>query len=222
MPDAYQNLLANFEVDMPGNGGKFQLQTLEEVDLFEQTRDAYIKDYGLTKQNDLLTLGSILSLTVEKFRAQKQLTGMEPELDANNVPTGRYKVSKEKKERSAALSTITKISAEIREIEKTMGLDKKTRDAGGQHSTANYIDLLKRKAHEYGVRITERTKEFERVMMEARWKIRLLRNGDPEDRAHHNITETEIINWLEKELAKIEANDKKWAKEKGKLFVGKA
>jgi hypothetical protein len=57
--------------------------------------------------------------------------------------------------------------------------------------------------------------------MELRWKLRLLQNGDDEDRKYHNVSEKSICEWAARELAKLEEADKKWAKEKGKVFVGR-
>lgn len=210
-----------YSVDFPG-GGSMRLFTPEEVDLFERTSRKYVEDYALTKTNDLVLLGAILTQIVVMHRSQQRLAGMEPEINEEGQPTGRYRAIKVKPaELSAAQSIVTKCATEIRDLEKALGIDKKSREAGGQHTVANYVENLKRAAHQYGVRITERVKEFEAFNMELRWKLRLLRNGDDEDRAYHNITPESICEWAERELARIEAQDKDWAKTKGKVYAGK-
>jgi len=212
----------NFEVDLPG-GGKLQLRSVDEVDLFEKQRDRYVKDYSLSKTNDLVLLGALLSQNLAMFRAQQRLNGMEPVTDAQGVPTGQYKIANNVKpaDMSAAQNVIIKAAEEVRAIEKALGIDKKTREAGGQHTVANYVTNLKRAAHQMGVHITARTKAYEKFVMELRWKVRLLKNGDPEDRQYHNITPTSIIDWAEQEMAKLEEIDKKFAKDKGRVFAGK-
>jgi hypothetical protein len=59
------------------------------------------------------------------------------------------------------------------------------------------------------------------VMMDARWKLRLLRNGDPEDRAYHKLTPQAFCDWLEAELGKLEEIDKKYARDKHAVYVGR-
>lgn len=209
------------EVDLPA-GGKLALRTQDEVDLWEELADKYVKDYGLTKSNDLALLGAILSQHLSLFRAQQRSNAMIPETDTAGVPTGRYLIDPNSKPQdvASAQSAITKASAEIREMEKTLGIDKKTREAGGVFNIADYITTLKRAAHKMGVHIQKRLKLYEGFNNDLSWRIRLLRNGDEEDRAQHGITEKSIIEFCEQEIAKIEIEDKKYAK-KHAIFVGK-
>jgi hypothetical protein len=189
-----------YEVELPG-GGKLPVRDEHEVVMWNTTMRRYISDYNLTKANDLVLLGAILSQILSMYRAQRDLS--DPKKAAN------------------AQVLITKATQEIRAGEKALGVDKVSREKGGAHTIADYVGNLKKAAYEKGIHISERVTEYERVMMEARWKIRLLRNGDVEDRAYHSISERSIIDWLESELAVLEQKDKKWAREKGAIFVGK-
>lgn len=193
---------SQFLVDLPG-GGALALGGVEEVDLWEGSAKRYIEDYGLHKQNDLVLVGAILSQQLAMYRAQQDLN--------------------DTKKASSAQNTIIKAATEIRELEKALGIDKKTREQGGQHTVADFITRLKRAGHEKAVRISERVKEHEALANELRWRIRLYRNGDDEDRAYHRDTMTAdtIVDFAERGLATIEANDQKWAREKGKVFVGR-
>jgi hypothetical protein len=211
----------DFEVDLPA-GGRLMLHSLEEVDLWEESAKRYMQDYQLTQQNDLLLLGAVLSQQLAMFRAQQRMNGMAPKLDDKGVPTGQY-VRKELKvnDMGAAQSTIIKASTEIRELEKALGIDKKTREAGGAHTVQNYVGTLKAAARQYGIHLSKRMREYERVMMDARWRLRLMRNGDAEDRAYHKLTPQTVCDWLEGELAKLEELDKQYAREKHAVFVGR-
>lgn len=224
MTDPYGHALPpSFEVALPA-GGRLHLQSLEEVELWEESAKRYMDAYHLSEQNDLLTLGAILSQQLVIFRAQQRLNGMVPELDDMDVPTGRYRVDKEAlkpSEMSAAQSTITKASTEIRELERALGIDKRTREAGGQHTVQDYVQTLKGAAREYGVHVSKRVKAYERVCMEARWRLRLLDNGDAEDRAYHDLTPAKFCDWMRGQLAELEEADKRFAHEKGKLVVGR-
>ena len=192
--------MSQFSVELPG-GGSLELKDGDEVDLWNTSAERYIQDYALVKQNDLVLLGAILAQNLAMYRAQRDL--IDPKLAG------------------AAQQMITKASTEIRELEKALGIDKKTREAGGQHTVGNYIATLKKAAHAKGVHITERVKAYEAFAMELRWRLRVLRNGDDEDRKYHDISPEAICAWAEKQLADLEEGDKKWAREKGRLFVGR-
>jgi hypothetical protein len=211
----------DFGVDLPA-GGRLTLNSVEEVDLWEESAKRYLQDYQLSQQNDLLLLGAILSQQLAMFRAQQRMNGMKPQLDEKGVPTGQYVRSELKvNEMGAAQTTIIKASTEIRELEKALGIDKKTREQGGAHTVQNYVTTLKKAAREYGIHLNERMKAYEKVSMDARWKLRLLRNGDPEDRAYHKLTPQAFCDWLEGELAKLEEIDKTYARDKHAVFVGR-
>lgn len=206
MADPTQTL----KVEFPA-GGTLDLVSDEEVELFERSAKRYREDYALTKMNDLVLVGAILTQMIVMHRAQKRLSEMALK------PPEDQKVG----DLSSTQAIVTKCAEEIRDLEKALGIDKKTRDSGGQHTVANYLTALKRAAHQYGVHIAERVKAYEAVMMEARWKLRLLENGDDEDKAYHDISEKSICDWLRRELADLEAKDKTWAKTKGRVYLGK-
>lgn len=190
----------NLQVDLPA-GGRLTLKNADEVTLWEESARRYITDYGISKTNDLVLLGAILSQNIAMYRAQLDLG--------------------DPKKANAAVTLIGKTSEQIRELEKALGIDKKTREQGGQHTVADYVTRLKRAGNAKGVRIAERVKAFEAFNMELRWKLRLLENGDDEDRAYHNLSPESICAWARNELAKLEEADKQWAMQKGKIFVGR-
>jgi hypothetical protein len=212
----------SFEVELPG-GGVLHLQTQDEVDLWENSRERYIQSYGLNEQNDLLLLGAVLSQQLAMFRAQQRMNGMEAEFDSSGLPTGRYVKSQNLKasDVTAAQNIITKAAAEIRELEKALGIDKKTREQGGQETVRGYVATLKAAAREYGLHVSERMKRYEGVCMEARWKLRLLRNGDAEDRAYHHLTPDTLLEWLERELAELEQFDQQFGRHYAKAYLGR-
>lgn len=199
-PSAPERKGGTFEVSLPA-GGVVKLNTAEEAEFWKQTAKRYIDDYAITKSNDLVMLGAILSQAVMMYRAQTEMS------DPKKGPS--------------ASKAIREAAAEIRELEKALGLDKRTREAGGQHTVADYVTSLKRAAHMKGVRISERVKAYESFAMEMRWRLRLLANGDEEDARYHEVSPEKICKWAAEELQKLEEADKKWAREKGAVFVGK-
>lgn len=206
-------------VDLPA-GGKLTLTTVEEVELWQESRDRYIEDYNFSKQNDLSLLGALLQQQIIVYRAQQEIAGMEPEFDSQNLPTGQWK-RMEDADTEGAINRMNKAIGQIQSIEKALGVDKKSREAGGAFSVHDYLQNLKLAAHEYGVHVTERTLKVEEVLNESLWRVRLLLNGDDEDKAYHNLTPDNFITWLDGELEEIVANDKTYANQKGKLWIGK-
>jgi hypothetical protein len=212
---------SNFEVELPA-GGKMYLQSEEEVDLWDKTKYRYIEDYHLANINDLHLLGAILQQQVLLFRSQRLMNGMEPELDNSGVPTGRYMTKKlDAQEMVAAQKLMNTATAEIRALEKTLGLTKEQRESGGQMNLANYLRTLKRAAHDRGIHISERVKKYEAFVQDLSWRLRVLANADTEDRAYHDVTPANICDWARERIAELEAADKKWAREIGSLYIGK-
>lgn len=212
---------AHLMVDLPA-GGRIPLKTQEEVDLWLESKEKYISDYQLAQQNDLNLLGAILIQQIILFRQQQLLAGMEAELDVRGIPTGRYvAVVMKAPQISSAQATLIKASDEIQKIEKSLGIDKKTREQGGQHTVQQYVLTLKGLSREYGIHISKRLTEYERVMMDARQRLRILHNADEEDRAYHNISTDSICDWLADELVALEKLDKEFAKTKHALYLGK-
>lgn len=213
--------VADYQVELPA-GGVLHLQTPDEVDFWRVSYDRYKEDYTLSKQNDLIALGQLLQQQIILFRAQTAINGMEPELDAGGVPTGSYKrVELDGGEVASWQKTMASAASEMRALEKQLGIDKATREQGGAHTTDGYIKTLKRAAHQRAVHIAQRTLEYERVVNELRVRLRLLYNGDQEDRKYHNITPKTILDWLKEECARLEEVDKKHNRERGKVWLGK-
>lgn len=211
-----------YEVILPA-GGKIVLKTPDEVEMVKQLADRYKKDFQLTKLNDLMHLNVILQHSITMYRAQTVLNGMEAEKDEDGRPTGRYvEVELSSTEQKQAQERLVKASEQISKIEQQLGIDKKTREsAKGQGGLNDYVSELKLAGHEYGVHIVKRIKMMEGLVNELSWRIRILRNGDAEDRAHHGITPDTIIELAEKGIAKIQEQDREYANEVGKLYLGK-
>lgn len=213
--------ISDYSVELPA-GGTLHLQSADEVNLWTSALAKYQEDYLISKHNDLVTLGSLLQQQLVIYRAQVAINGMEPEVDKQGVPTGRYRrVEIDGADLAAYQKALTEAAKEMRALEKALGIDKPTREQGGAHTVDNYIRTLKKAAHDRGVHITEMVLEYQRVMKELEWKLRLLYNGDAQDRAYHNISPKSVLDWLRDEVAELNARDREWANQVGKLYVGK-
>lgn len=210
-----------FEVEAPA-GGRLYLRNQEEVDLWEEMAESYKTDYRLVRQGELVLLGSLLTQALIIYRCQQELTGLVPKHDADGVPLNEMEEKKvTPTERNAIQKSLGDATKEIREIEKQLRIDKKSLDAGGSQTVANYVLTLKKAGHRMGIHIFKRTKMYEQFAMDLRWRLRLLRNGDDEDRRYHDISEEKICAWAEGVLSEVESFDKEFAKEQSLLFGGK-
>lgn len=212
---------SSFEVELP-SGGKMHLQSDEEVDLWNRSHDRYREDYHLSKLNDLVLVGAILQQQITLYRAQCALNGIEPQLDNAGVPTGQYIQRKlDADETDKYLRMLNTASGEIQKVEKALGIDKVSREAGGTVSVENYLRIVKRAAHERGIHINERVKFIEGFAMELKMRLRILHNADAEDRNYHGITPDSILEWAGEQMDEMEQLDKAFAASKGKLYLGK-
>lgn len=195
------------------------LHSAEELDLWNRSAARYQQDYHLTKLNDLVLMGAILTQQIVMFRAQQQVNGLTAEFDASGVPTGRY-IRTGEDDAAKAHKTLILASGEIQKIEAALGIDKVTREKGGQHTVAHYVETLKKAAHIRGLHISKRTLKYEEFVNDLRWQLRLLRNGDAEDRGAHNLTDKTVLEFCHERLTELEEVDKTFARERGKLFIG--
>jgi hypothetical protein len=211
----------DFTVELP-SGGTLHVQSPNEVELWETALARYREEYQIVKMNDLVTLGALLQQHLILYRCQWAVNGMEPETDRQGVPTGRYRrVEMKASDLAAYQKTLTEAAKEMRALEKSLGIDRATREAGGAHTVDSYLTTLKRAAHQRGIHITKRTLAYEAFVNEARWRVRMLFHADAEDRAYHKIDPKAVLTWVYHELQRLEQVDKDFAHERGKLYLGR-
>lgn len=212
-----------FTVELPGGGATIPLQTKEEVDRWNTLAAGYTDQYDLRKVNDLTNLGTLLVQHISLYRGQLGLSGRVPEMDVDDLPTGRMVTRKLKPaELKGFQQQINDASKEIREIEKAMGIDKKSRDQAGDESIKSWLIGMKEKAHRYGLHVSKRVQHYEEFTMELRWRLRLNEIGDAEDKHYEDCTDEGVVKWAREQLAELEQADKDFAQEEGALVIGSA
>lgn len=212
----------DYRVDLPG-GGTFPGQSPDEVDLAEEVTRSYVKEFNITKGSDLQKVADIVVQRILIHRAHQEMSGLQPVFDVRGRPTGELKrVDRPKPNQMSQLQkTVGEAQREIRAIDKSLGVDKATREQGGGESTQDYLRRTKEAGHTYAVHLHESAKACLKLSKECSWRLRLLAGEDEEDRGHHGLTEESFCEWLRGEVAKLEEADKRWAKDKYALFVGK-
>jgi hypothetical protein len=211
-----------FEVKMPA-GGTVQLHGDAEVDLWTTLESRYKSDYRINKINDLVQLGMLLMQNIALFRAQRSLAGISEKLGDDGLPTGEIEhVQLKDADVSRFNGEIRNAAKEIRDIERAMGIDKRSREAGGDESVRDYLTRLKRLAHDYGLHVNGRVKALEEFAMELKWRLRVAENGDAEDRTYMDCTPDAIMRWARDQLDVLEENEKVFARHQNALIVGQA
>lgn len=211
----------NYEVELPA-GGRLYLLSPDEVDLWDKSKERYVEDYHLVNTNDLHVLGAILQQQILAYRAQFLVNGVEAEVDSAGVPTGRYvQTKKSTDDMRTAQKMLSDATDQIAKLEKVLGIDKASREAGGQVSVQTYVRTLKRAAHERGIHLSKRVMAYEQFVQDLTWRLRVLKNADPEDKAYHDITPEKICEWARGETDSLAEVDRKFAAERGALYVGK-
>lgn len=210
-----------YKVDLHG-GGEIHLQSKSELDRWTTLDSKYREEYRLSKGNDLAMLDVILQTHMLLYRAQNALNGMEPVLDKDDLPTGRYTYHQPKPvEVERAQKSMVEASKEIRALEKVLGIDRSSREAQGGQTLDSYLTNLKGAANEYGIHVSNRFKAYEQFTADLRWRLRLNENGDEEDRRYHQCDDKDILRWCREELEKLEKIDQEFAHEKQKLWLGR-
>jgi hypothetical protein len=208
---------------MPGTDRPVYLQSQEEVDLWSTLDTSYRHEYDLRKINDLTNLGTLLIQHVNLSRAQMALSGRVPELDPDNLPTGRFqsRVLKPAEVKSYQ-EQVTNAGKEIREIEKTMGIDRKSRDQAGDEGVRSWLIGMKARAHRYGLHVSRRVTAYEEFVNELVWRLNLNLNGDAEDKHYESCDDAGIVKWAREETERLAEVDRKFAQDEGALVLGVA
>lgn len=210
-----------FKVDAPA-GGSIHLRSQEEVDLYTEMAEAYMRDYRLGRSGEKVLLGALLTQALTLFRCQQDLSGVKERYDTSGIGTGEYvRAEVTAAERQAIQKMMEMATKEIRATEIALGIDKKSRDAGSNESVATYISTVKRAGHRMGVHIHKRVFMYEAFVKELGWRVRLNKNGDAEDKKYHDISPEKICEWIIGQIAEMEEYDKQFAKSQKKLFGGK-
>ena len=209
-------------VELPGGGGRIPLQSRDEYDQWVRLEAAYREEYQFTKINDLTALSTLLVQHINLFRAQLGLSGRVPAVDEDGLPTGGYEQRPLKSSEIRSFQEqITQASKEIREIEKAIGVDKKSRESAGEENNRQWLIRMKARAHRYGLHVSRRVTAYEAFVMELRWRIRLNEIGDAEDKHYESCDDAGIIFWIRQQLKELEEADRKFAADEGALVVGR-
>lgn len=181
-----------------------------EVGYFDERRDRYLRDNHFINVSDFQDLDRLIvaELLVQRwgtFVSQKRDYWGEA-VDENNLQ-----------------KAIKDHSGEIRQLKKSLGLDKETRDkVKGEDSVDAYIKALRQRAAEFGVMRDMQSAKAIELWQHLVGVITLYNNCDEDERLEQHCTAPEIIKWID-EVARPEFDviDAHFRHEKQRMWIRK-
>ena len=112
-------------------------------------------------------------------------------------------------------------SAELRQLKKTMGLDRETREkVRGENSVDNFIAQLRNRARHFGYMRNEQAAKAIELLMEIVALVQLHDNCNEKERIELNVTYEEIFRWLREEaFPKFEEIDQKFRATEQRMWI---
>jgi hypothetical protein len=167
------------------SGKVTQVQTDQEAEYFEESRDAYLKQTKFTENTDLKDLDRLLVLELMTFRWTQHLAaGVDYDGDMVN-------------ERQLT-ADIKLYSDQINKIKESMGLSKKAReDAAADGNFSAWLSDLKARARLFGIHRENQLTKALVLMKELFTIVNTYDRCDAEERRKTGFeNEGEILDWI--------------------------
>ena len=168
-------------------GGEFTVLTQKEMDQYRELSERYTAHNQILNISDLQDLDRILYLEVLSARYANWLsvgTDYHGELIDERLISGMIK----------------DFSGELRQLKKSVGLDKPSRQREQSENLSDYIENLKIRAKEFGIMREEQLTEALTLFHDLQAAVTLHDNcHDDEERKEQNATQDHIFRWLREE-----------------------
>lgn len=162
---------------------EFEVLTKEEKDIFEGTLRKYLDEYKFENISDLQDLDRLVSLELLSYRYTAWLIRGS---DYDNLKFAEKDVRDHK----------VKVDKEIRDLKKSLGMDRKNRFESEQQSTAEYLNNLLRRAKEFGVHRNSQVAKSMDLFNDLKTMIGLHDRTDEEERRHLGVDTEQILDWI--------------------------
>lgn len=165
------------------SGGQFQVH-ISELKWFNDRRLKYLSDNHFTNISDLQDLDRLLISELLVWRwgiwlSQKSDYWGDP-IDENNWA-----------------KAVKDHSSEIRQLKKSLGLDKETRDRQkGEGSISQYIENLRSRAREFGYKRNEEASKAIELFQQLKALLVLHDNTDEQERIEQKIRVEDLLDWI--------------------------
>lgn len=123
-------------------GSEIELLHEREVNFYVAARDRYLTDFKFSLASDFRALDRLLLLETQMYRCQWQLS----------ASTDYQGVDLDVSDETLLRKAIKELGAQISEAQRDLGLTKVQRDKASEDSVGAYIEKLKLRAREHGIK----------------------------------------------------------------------
>lgn len=171
-------------VDLP-SGAVFLVLTEEERNHVEARVGQYQTQFEFQNVSDLAGLDLIIEKELLAHRTALYLSRGKDYFGEAIDEVAQFRWLKE-------------LSAELRQLKKSLGMDKVSRDkAKGEGSIPEYLEKLRTRALTFGYMRNGQANKSIELSMELTARITLYVNCTPEERVEMKVTEKDIIEWIQ-------------------------
>lgn len=177
---AYVNTLI---VTGVASDAEFEVLTVEEKDIYEATMKKYLTDYKFDNISDLQDLDRLVALELLSYRYSAWLI---KGFDYEGLQFAEKDVRDHKQ----------KVDVEIRNLKKSLGMDRKNRFESEQQSVSEYISALHRRAREFGIHRDNQIAKAMDLFEDLKTMIGLYDRSDEEERRELGVDQEQIMEWI--------------------------
>lgn len=175
-----------FPVQTP-SGSMINLMTQDEADWFDERQKLYVSQNKFTNQSDLSDLDRVLFMECMIHRWSTWITqGFDyfmARVDEKQIQ-----------------QNIAEYSKELRQIKKSLGIDKVTRDQSKAESVGDYITKLLQRAKEFGYHRNEQYQKAVTSIYELKTMVGLYDRSDETEREDLGLSQESILEWIRTNL----------------------
>lgn len=189
------------------SGGTYHVYD-SEYQWFETRRDKYMKDNSFTNISDLQDLDRVLMTELLVWRwsiwLSQKLDYWGEAIDENTLQ-----------------KAVKDHSAELRQLKKSMGLDKESRDKKrGEGSVHHYLEQLRERASHFGYMRNDQSAKLQELGQQLIALVTLHENCTDQERIEQHVTQGELYTWIRDVFIKeFEEIDEKFRQTNQKYWI---
>lgn len=179
----------------------------KEFQYFKTRSSKYLSDNDFQNVSDFQDIDRLLIL---ELLCQRWGLWISTQRDYWGEPVDENSLQKSLKEHSA----------EIRQLKKSLGLDRETREkVRGEDSPENYLSRLRQRAKHFGYMRNDQAAAAIQLYMDLKALVTLHDNCDEKERVELRLNEGDILRWLREEaFPRFDSIDEKFRQEQ-KMWI---
>jgi len=187
------------------SGATVEVMSQDEADFYNDRRERYVTENKFQNVSDVLELDRVLTMELMVYRwGLWLLSGTDYQ--------GR-KASADQIQKN-----INSYSKEIRELKSALGVDKLTREKDKGTNFAEYMTMLRQRAHEFGVHRNNQLIEAINILNELFAAATAYRNMNDKEQREFGYRAEDVIDLILERQKKYDAIDDKF-KEQQRIWI---